>query len=464
MRIRLAVRTVCALLWTWNADVAPASAEPTAPAIVCKTYPDAPACRSGALTCTLCHTATDPTPSWNAFGTSVKAALPDGTFADVLLVALRAVETQDADEDGVDNIEELLDGRWPGVADSSLADDASGYDLAFAYRRVMTLYCGRSPTYEELASFHDEGYGETAKQRLHAALSACLAGPYWMEQALPRLADKRIKPVAALGADTTLVIANIRPVLGDYSFDYRLWQYVLTEDRDARDLLRADYHIAVDDDGRRTITRENLPRKAKSDLAGGQPLWAEYRAGMITTQWFLSINTMVSGLPRVTASQAYRAYLGLDIAQSQGLLPVPSEPSDVDDKGVKQEKCAVCHSTLDPLAYAFMHYEGAQGNDFGSYSTTRPKRMIPAWDDAKQRSVLLGSPVASLVDWAYQASDSDDFKRNLAMMFFVHALGRSPDMEDTSEFNALWQSLPEDGYSANRLLHRLIDTLSFGAP
>jgi len=28
----------------------------------------------------------------------------------------------------------------------------------------------------------------------------------------------------------------------------------------------------------------------------------------------------------------------------------------------------------------------------------------------------------------------------------------------------LWRSLPEDGYSTNRLLHRLIDTQTFGAP
>jgi hypothetical protein len=440
--------------------IAPARAEPTAPAIFCATYPAAPACRNGTLACTLCHDATEPTPRWNAFGQAVRARLAAGDFTTELPRALSAVEHDDADGDGVENLSEILSGRSPSTAEAG-AGEASEYDFAFAYRRVRALYCGRSPSYDELAQYQAGG---DLKAKLHDALSECLKSEYWLETALPRLADKRIKPVAALGQDTKLVIAGYRPVLGDYSFDYRLWQYVLSEDRDARDLLRADYHVLVDAQGKRTTTGDNIPRKAMYDLAGGQPLWAEFRAGMITTQWFFAFNTMVSGLPRVTAAQAYRAYLGLDIANGEGLMPVPNEPSDVDHKGVKQERCAVCHATLDPLAYAFMHYEGAQGLDFGSYSSTRPTRLIADWDDAKQRPMLFAQPVTSLIDWAYRASESDQFKRNLANIFFQHALGRSPDPEELGEYDALWQSCVEDGYSANRLIHRLVDTHSFGAP
>lgn len=36
---------------------------------------------------------------------------------------------------------------------------------------------------------------------------------------------------------------------------------------------------------------------------------------MLTTRWFLAKNTMVTPIPRTTAAQAYRAYLGYDIAK-----------------------------------------------------------------------------------------------------------------------------------------------------
>jgi hypothetical protein len=247
---------------------------------------------------------------------------------------------------------------------------------------------------------------------------------------------------------------------------------------------------------------------------------------MITTQWFLHSNTMVSALPRTTAAQAYRAYLGADISAMEGLIPVAGEPTDVDHKGVKQERCAGCHSTLDPLAYAFAKYEGAPSGrrpmsmakagaagaagaaggpsapnsehssdmdsdagvpqmpgqpsmmqptmmpagqydvlaNIGGFNPNRPKERIPDWDDDKQRPYVFGQPVDGLVELAKVAVDSDQFKRNLADIFFRHALGAEPNRAQQPEFSALWHSLPDDGFSANRLIHRLVDTHSFGAP
>lgn len=90
--------------------------------------------------------------------------------------------------------------------------------------------------------------------------------------------------------------------------------------------------------------------------------------------------------------------------------------------------------------------------------------MIPAWNPARQKSVLLGKPVKNLVEWAAVAVGSDEFKRNIADMFFQHALHRAPLPSEVSEFNALWQSAEADGYSAERMVHRLVDTLAFGSP
>jgi hypothetical protein len=49
--------------------------QPTGPASFCEVYPDAPACASGEVACTACHTTP---PSLNLYGADVAAALlPD---------------------------------------------------------------------------------------------------------------------------------------------------------------------------------------------------------------------------------------------------------------------------------------------------------------------------------------------------------------------------------------------------
>jgi hypothetical protein len=305
------------------------------------------------------------------------------------------------------------------------------------------------------------------RERLHAQLGSCLASPYWKGEGLARLADKRIRPLKAAGPDSNIMIAGLRLVIGDYNHDYRLWSYALTDDRDMRALLIAQYHVAADPDGTLREVKGILPKSDPNALAGGQLVPDERRAGMLTTQWFLAINTMFSPLPRTTAAQAYRSYLGADISSNEGLRPVAGEPLDIDNKGVAQPRCANCHSTLDPLSYAFAEYEGIQQTidlQFGAYRPERLAERLPNWDASKQKSMLLNQPVANLVEWGKVAANSDEFKHNMAEMFFRHALGREPTAPDQADFQALWRALPGDGYSANKLLHRMIDSQSFGGP
>ena len=80
-------------------------------------------------------------------------------------------------------------------------------------------------------------------------------------------------------------------------------------------------------------------------------------------------------MPRTTAAQAYRAYLGLDIARSEGLIPPDDEELiDYDEKGITDPKCSVCHTTLDPLSYPFSRYNGISGMASGSYDRDRLER------------------------------------------------------------------------------------------
>jgi hypothetical protein len=454
-----------------------ARAKPVAPTVFCATYPGVPACTGRVPPCTLCHDSTDP-PSWNSYGMQLKAEVSGGgSFDSALRDALAAIAEDDADGDGTTNLDELKQGRSPGTADViSQAPQGTlpnpGYrigawDPRFAFRRLSALYCGQSPSYEEMNAFAHASDETKQRAQVHEKLTECLRSPYLQNEGLARLADKRIRPVTAFGTETDIVIAGYSVVLGDFEYDYNLWRYSLTGDRDMREMLTAQFHVRRAEDGAFTKVEGVFDKPVPTWVGGGQPVPPERRAGLLTTQWFLAYSTMFSGVPRVTAAQAYRAYLGADIANQEGLRPVSGEPLDVDDRGVDAERCAQCHSTLDPLSYAFAEYEGVLLTPFvpfGSYDPTRPQRMIPGWDPARQKSILLGKPVKDLVEWAAVAVASDEFKRNLADMFFQHALHRPPRPTETAEFNALWQSAEADHYSADRMLHRLIDTFAFGSP
>lgn len=449
------------MLWASSA-----LALPSAPAILCEMLPDAADCVGRVAGCETCHTSTWPA-SWNAYGVDVGQALEDpDDFAGSLPAALLVLSSRDADGDGVANGDELLQGTNPGDRDDAwpycapapvLRDEAplsEAFDMDRALRRLSILYCGRSPTYEERRAFAGE-VPAAQYARMHEALDACLASTYWRDEGLPRIADAKIRPIASVGIDSPVGI-----VIGDYEWDYRLFSYVLTEDRDARDLLLADYHVDVVDG--RLVRVDGLV--SQDSGSGPQPLVVDRRAGMLTTQWFLSVNTMFSALPRTTAAQAYRAYLGMDIARLEGIVPVAGEPLDVDDKGVQRAECASCHSTLDPLSYAFASYNGIGGglDRIGTYDPARPTRMIDDWE--APATFVFGQPVEGVRGWAEVAAESEAFQRTLALMFFRHALEREPSVDELSALAAAWRALPEDGYSANRFLHRLIDQDAFGRP
>lgn len=435
-----------------------ASAKPVGPRLYCAHYPEAPTCRGFVVACTQCHTAP---PSLNAYGLDILDAL-DGPYDTALDEALVAVENRDSDGDGLTNLEEIVLGTKPGDATSHFVApaaptgdpnpgfDVGHYDAGFAFRRLHIAYCGRSPSYDEVEAFKQSGDQSTA---LHEALDRCLESPHWTTEGLPRLADKRIRPLQAINVDGGIPLA-------DYAWDYRLFVYALTGDRDARDLLRADYH--VDENGTRVT---GVIAGAGNDQTGGQPVPVDKRAGMITTQWFMMINTMFSELPRTTAAQAYRAYLGQDIARSEGLLPVEGEPKDIDDKGVDQESCTYCHATLDPLSYAFAYYNGIGGP--GGTGAYRPGR--PSWSPTAVEAALLDRPLSTIAlngvtEWADIAADSPQFRQTLATMFMTHALGRSVRPDELDELQDLADRFVDDGYQARALLHRLIDTDAFGVP
>ncbi len=428
----------------------PSYSIPIGPDAFCNELPEAYICKNKSADCALCHSGP---PSLNPYGSALGQEI-QVDFSMELAAAIEATHALDSDGDGTANKEELTLGYHPGDAASKPIKDSEDtkYSHELALKRVYSTYCGIGLNYEKAMAFKKS---KNQEEFLHRELDTCLETPYWKNNAIHRLADDKIRPLSTVGFGGDVVI-------GDYRFDYRLFSYVLTGNRDARELLTANYH--VDAEGNKilgVIPRQEPPQLGERIvIAGGEPLEPGRRYGMITTQWFFANFTMFAELPRNTASQAYRAYLGLDLAKGEGLFPVPGEPRDVDNKNIDQPACAVCHSTLDPLAYSFANYIGIGivdaflFNTNGQYQSTKTP-----WEPY---GVFMGQPVANLGEWVQMAIKSKEFKINLAEMFFEHAVGRLPGEEDREEFQQLYEKLPEDNYSANKLIHRLVKTIAFG--
>lgn len=425
-------------------------AKPSGPVIVCEAYPEFPQCLGTVPECTMCHTSTDPV-GWNAYGGALIGSFGGLSFDEGLGAAMAAIASEDADGDGVLNIDELEQGTEPGTAEAFTCEGPRSYSPEVAYRRVAAIYCGRSPTFDELEMVRGS---ETtvATELVHEKLNTCLASDYWKDVGLARIADRFVTPIESVGLESPVGIT-----IGDYQWDYNLFRYAMSDDRDARELLLATYHVS-DEGG--TFSKVEGPFESPIGGAGGQPLAPEHRAGMLTTQWYLARNTMFTALPRTTAANAYRLYLGLDIGLQEGIWPISSEPSDIDNKGVSEPTCAQCHSTLDPLSYAFTNYVGIAGRFTGVYSDARPAEVIEGWNDPE--SYILGTPVASVVEWAEVAANSDQFARATAMTMFEHALGREPTAMESVEFEQVWRGFAEQGWSVNAMLHDMIDLPAFG--
>lgn len=449
-----------------------ALALPTGPEAICTVWPAAADCAAGQPDCTACHTVP---PARNAFGLDLQARLEgapfDGdTFKAAAIAALPGLAEIDSDGDGVDNLTELEAGTGPGDADDVPSAGPSGpcmninptfnvcgYDPRYAFKKVSLDVCGHSPDFEALEAFDALNMADKP-EAIADLLDECLDTEFWQgrDGVVWQLAHAKVRPLGAIKSGR-----NAGPVpLGDYDDDYGLFVHTQTDDRDARLVLTADYYIQV---------RENPTRYLVRPTLAGQNAAVGRRAGMITMRYFFVINTMFTALPRTTAAQAYRAYLGLDISRSEGLVPPDAELIDYDDKGITAPACATCHTTLDPLSYPFSRYEGIAGFATGFYNEGR-MRSQSLTEGARVREVpeagyLFGEPVADLVEWAERAANSEAFRRATVRDYWRILVGEDPTDATAAEFEQLVADFGAvHDYQVERMLHALVRTEAYGAP
>ena len=230
-------------LFIFNLALPTALAKTEAPGIVCEVLPDINGCQDKEPTCALCHTAP---PSLSPYGSTVATEL-GADFVNSLPAALNATLDVDTDNDGMTNGEELVNGLNPNVADAPAEDPVAEnggvilWDPLMALKRVVSLYCGGRAGYAKVRALAE---AEDKLGFVDEELTRCLNSSYWLTEGLPRLADEKIQPLSAVGYGGSVVI-------GDFRYDYRLFTYVLSGDRDARELLTAQYHI--DENGQKVL-------------------------------------------------------------------------------------------------------------------------------------------------------------------------------------------------------------------
>jgi hypothetical protein len=201
-----------------------------------------------------------------------------------------------------------------------------------------------------------------------------------------------------------------------------------------------------------------------------QAVVKERRAGLLTHRWFLMSNTMFTSIPRTTAAQAYRAYLGYDIARLEGLCsPSRASPWTTTTRASAEPACAVCHATLDPLAYAFSQVRGHRR------TTTRTTLQLPPTEFVDTEGPTSPWPPRPACCWASPWPTSSSGPRSppratrsaraTVLDYWRLLVGQAPGDHEQAEFGALVHDLGDvHDYRVERMLHDLIDTEAYGAP
>ncbi|SMF18210.1 hypothetical protein [Pseudobacteriovorax antillogorgiicola] len=481
--------------------------KPLGPHLFCEANPDAPACSGSAIACKYCHTGQPP--AFNAYGRCFQQSLLNNgqlfpADKDAMSAALSAFGAEDCDEDGMSNQDEIKFGSLPGDPLSIAASDpcnnytpgstdqahqVCAYDQDYVYRKVWIDFCGESPSFDEYQDFKKLGAAEKT-QEIDNVLDKCLDSDHWLgkDGVVWEVGHYKIRPVGSvkLGEDEGLI-----PIV-DYYADFNLFMWSQIDGNDAREQLLADYTVTRSG-GNGTPTQ--YTKQDPNRLLDGQVMQVERRVGLLTTFWNLSFYLNYTAVARVLVAQAFRAYTGMSMSKMQGLNPPPVEDSlykDYDSKGMEKPECAVCHTTIDPLAYPFRNYNGLTGtsavlqgqnatglssvSNLGdeenltplSYSKPRLEfyeDVMPGISEMPEAGYIMGQRVENLYEWAEVMANSDQFAANTVRDYWKVLMGSDVKSYQEKEFKQLWQNFKTGhNYSVEAMLRDLIRTEAYGVP
>ena len=205
----------------------------------------------------------------------------------------------------------------------------------------------------------------------------------------------------------------------NYDEPANLAAYLFRENRDFREILRAQY--CVDND---------LQTRTCAAFYNDEPLARDWGAGVVTTQGFLV--RWVGAFNFIRTREMFRAFAcsAYPDEEDQGLsVDEISESVKTFARTTGTPQCYSCHRTMNPRASLFYIFnslgvydpEAAEvlgtKRDDGSLSTTRDllkEGVVPRYHQI---------PVTKLKDYAYELSRSSKFRKCLGKRFILHALG-----------------------------------------
>ncbi len=484
-----------------------AYAKPQGPHLFCQANADFPSCAGTAIACNYCHLSQPP--AFNPFGKCFQATLINEgllfpSSKEDMSSALSMLAAQDCDEDGIKNEEEIRRGSLPGDPSSqpssnpcinggTFEDDSAyktcSYDQDYVYKKVWIDFCGESPTFDEYHEFKQLS-SQNKTLEIDQVLDKCFDSDHWLgkDGVIWQIGHYKIRPVGSvkLGEDEGLI-----PIV-DYYADFNLFVWSQIDNNDARDQLLADFTVTRSG-GKGIPTRYS--QQTPSRLLDGQVMQEDRRVGLLTTFWNLGFYLNYTAVARVLVAQAFRAYLGISMSKMQGLNPPPIEDSlfqDYDAKGVDRPECAVCHTTIDPIAYPFRNYNGLTGtssvlqgqnasglssvSNLGdeenltplSYSLPRLEfyeDVMPGISKMPEAGFIMGKRVENLYQWAEILVNSDQFAANSVRDYWKVLIGSDVKSYQQKEFKKLWENFKSGhSYSIEAMLRELVKTEAYGVP
>jgi hypothetical protein len=189
---------------------------------------------------------------------------------------------------------------------------------------------------------------------------------------------------------------------------------------------------------------------------------ASRRGGLFTQASFLAANALGPYTnPSRRGHTVATAFLCLMMPEEPDGVERPPEPPPAGlttrqrfETHAESAACAGCHVEIDPLGFAFEHFDAA-----GLWRDTEGGLTIDTSGE------LLATDAAGPFDGALELSrriaESDDAKRCFVEKWFAHAHGRAATSEDACSLQTLERAFKSEGWNLRELLVALTQNDAF---
>ena len=222
--------------------------------------------------------------------------------------------------------------------------------------------------------------------------------------------------------------------------------------------------IVFDGDGTFQSLLTSTSSSASGPLAtlyGGGALNGAQRSGLLTRAAFLTVTGTANGSnPAKRGKRVFQGMLCQELSPPPGVVIPPADPPEAG--GTTRERferheenaCASCHFVLDPLGFAFEHYDG-----IGKWRDTDNGGVV----DASGTMPLDGADVAfdGAVELSAALASSSEARACFARQWMRYALDRLETPYDAGSIDGAVQAFAAAGYSIPALIVGITNTRSF---